>query len=228
MKKFMDKREFKDKVYSELAKVTKAIGNPRRMEIIDLLAQGPYAVEKIAEQTSMSMANTSQHLQVLKAARLVEISRKGNFIYYHLASEKVFQAWRALRELSLFQNAEAEKLIRDFYYSRHQLEPVSMEELRRKMDSQDVVVLDVRPGEEYQRGHIHRAISIPIEELSERIEELARGPEIIAYCRGPLCVYADEAVALLREKGFEAKRLEEGFPDWIAMGFPAEGSEENS
>lgn len=224
----MDKREFKDKVYSELAKVTKAIGNPRRMEIIDLLAQGPFSVEKIAEQTSMSIANASQHLQVLKGARLVEISRKGNFIYYHLASEKVFHAWRALRELGLIQNAEAEKLIRDFYHSRHQLEPVSMEELRQKISRQDVVVLDVRPDEEYERGHIHRAISIPIEALAKRMEELSREAEIIAYCRGPLCVYADEAVALLREKGFEAKRLKEGFPDWVAMGFPAEINEDKT
>lgn len=223
----MNKREFKDKVYSELAKVTKAIGNPRRMEIIDLLAQGPFSVEKIAEQTSMSIANASQHLQVLKGARLVEISRRGNFIYYHLASEKVFHAWRALRELGLIQNAEAEKLIRDFYNSRHQLEPVGMEELRQKINNQDVVVLDVRPDEEYERGHIHRAISIPIEELSKRMEELSRETEIIAYCRGPLCVYADEAVALLREQGFNAKRLKEGFPDWVAMGFSAETDEKN-
>lgn len=222
----MDKREFKDKVYGELAKVTKAIGNPRRMEIIDLLAQGPYSVDKIAEQTSMSIANASQHLQVLKGARLVEISRKGNFIYYHLASEKVFHAWRALRELGLIQNAEAEKLLRDFYNSRHQLEPVTMEELRQKITKQDVVVLDVRPDEEYERGHIHRAISIPIEELAKRMEELSRETEIIAYCRGPLCVYADEAVALLREKGFKAKRLKEGFPDWATVGFPVEINED--
>lgn len=218
----MDKREFKDKVYNELARVTRAIGNPRRMEIIDLLAQGSFSVEKIAGQTGMSIANASQHLQVLKAARLVDISRKGNFIYYQLASEKVFQAWRALRDLGLIQNAEAEKLIRDFYHSRHQLEPVSMEELRQKINRQDVVVLDVRPDEEYERGHIHRAISIPVEELTKRMEVLPRQTEIIAYCRGPLCVYADEAVALLREKGYQAKRLKEGFPDWVAMGFPAE------
>lgn len=218
----MDKREFKDKVYGELAKVTKAIGNPRRMEIIDLLAQGPFPVEKIAHQTGMSVANASQHLQVLKSARLVEVARKGNFVYYHLSGEKVFQAWRALRELGFVQNAEVEKLIRDFYNSRHQLEPVSMEELRRKIENQQVIVLDVRPDEEYQRGHIHSAISIPIEQLSRRMEELSRETEIVAYCRGPLCVYAGEAVALLKEKGFKAQRLEEGFPDWVAAGFPAD------
>lgn len=218
----MEKREFKNKVYGELAKVTKAIGNPHRMEIIDLLAQGPSSVEQIAQQTGVSIANASQHLQVLKNARLVEVMRKGNFIYYHLASEQVFQAWRSLRELGLVQNAEAEKLIRDFYNSRHQLEPVSMEELRKKLDDRDVIILDVRPEKEYHYGHIHKAISIPIEELATRMNELSDKAEIIAYCRGPLCVYADEAVAMLREKGYEAKRLKEGFPDWIAVGFPAE------
>lgn len=218
----MDKREFKDQVYAELAKVTKALGNSRRMEIIDLLAQGPFAVEKIAEQTGMSLANASQHLQVLKGARLVEIRRKGNFIYYHLSSEKVFHAWRALRELGFVQNAAAEKLLRDFHQSPHQLEPISLKELRKKIAQQDVVVLDVRPVEEYEHGHIQRAISIPVEELARRLEELPREKEIIAYCRGPLCVYADEAVALLRKYGYEAKRLQEGFPDWVAMGFPAE------
>lgn len=218
----MDKREFKNKVYTELSKVTKALGNPHRMEIIDLLAQGPFSVEKIAEQTSLSLANASQHLQVLKGARLVEIRRKGNFIYYHLASEQVFEAWRALRELGLAQNAEAEKLVHDFYHSENQLEPVTLEELTQKISGQDVVVLDVRPGEEYRRGHIKEAISIPVEELAGRMQELPRDSEIIAYCRGPLCVYADEAVSLLREKGFKAKRLKEGYPDWKAMGFPAE------
>jgi rhodanese-related sulfurtransferase/DNA-binding transcriptional ArsR family regulator len=218
----MDKREFKNKAYNELAKITKALGNPRRMEIIDLLAQGPFSVEKIAEQTSMSVANASQHLQVLKGARLVEISKKGNFIYYQLTNEKVFQAWRALRELGLNLNAEAEKLVNDFYRSGEKLYPVSIEELRQKISAQDVVILDVRPGEEYQRGHIQEATSIPIEDLAERINELPKGTEIIAYCRGPLCVYADEAVSLLREKGFDARRLKEGYPDWKAMGLPAE------
>ncbi|MGM0934940.1 MAG: ArsR/SmtB family transcription factor [Bacteroidota bacterium] len=218
----MDKREFKNKAYNELAKITKALGNPRRMEIIDLLAQGPFSVEKIAEQTNLSVANASQHLQVLKGARLVEISKKGNFIYYQLTNDKVFQAWRALRELGLDLNAEAEKLVNDFYRSGEKMKPVTIEELRQKISGQNVVILDVRPGEEYQRGHIKEAASIPIEDLAERMDELPKGVEIIAYCRGPLCVYADEAVSLLREKGFDARRLKEGFPDWKAMGFPAE------
>lgn len=218
----MDKREFKNKAYNELAKITKALGNPRRMEIIDLLAQGPFSVEKIAEQTSLSVANASQHLQVLKGARLVKISKKGNFIYYQLSNDKVFQAWRDLRELGLDLNAEAEKLVNDFYRSGEKMDPVTIEELRQKISTQDVLILDVRPGEEYQRGHIQEATSIPIEDLADRMNELPKRAEIIAYCRGPLCVYADEAVNLLREKGFDARRLKEGFPDWKAMGFPAE------
>lgn len=218
----MKKREFKNKVYSELAKVTKALGNPGRLEIIDLLAQGPFSVEKIAEQTGLSLANTSQHLQVLKGARLVEIKRKGNFIYYHLAGEEVFNAWRALRNLGFQQNAEAGKLLEDFFQTGERQESLSMEELQVKFSRKDVVVLDVRPEEEYKRGHIKNSISIPINELASRIKELPKKAEIIAYCRGPVCVYADEAVRLLRKKGYKAKRLSEGYPDWKAMGFPAE------
>ncbi|MEP6262708.1 MAG: metalloregulator ArsR/SmtB family transcription factor [Gillisia sp.] len=218
----MDKREFKNKAYSELARVTKALGNPRRMEIIDLLAQGSFSVERIAEQTNLSVANASQHLQVLKGAGLVGISKKGNFIFYELAGEKVFEAWRALRELGFAQNPEAGNLVKNFFHSDSQREPVTMEELQQKMNQEDIVVLDVRPGEEYERGHIKEAISIPVKELAGRLKALPKNAEIIAYCRGPLCVYADEAVKLLQEKGYNAKRLKEGFPDWKAMGFPAE------
>lgn len=216
----MNKKEFKYNAYNELAIVAKAIGNPRRMEIIDLLAQGPFSVEKIAEQINLTVANVSQHLQILKGAHLLETSRKGNFIFYHLSSDKVFEAWRALRGLGFAQNAEAAKIVNNFYRSGHQMEPVTMEALRQKISEKDVVVLDVRPGEEYDRGHIQQAVSIPINELAKRMEEFSKEVEIIAYCRGPLCVYADEAVTLLREKGFNAKRLKEGYPDWKAVGFP--------
>lgn len=216
----MDKRTFKDKIYGELAKVTKAIANPRRMEVIDLLAQGPFSVEQIAEHTGMSIANASQHLQVLKSARLVEASRKSNFIFYHLSGEKAFNAWRTLRELGMTQIAEVERLIKDFRNSRYKLESVTIDELLKKIESEDVIVLDVRPEEEFRRGHIHKAVSIPIDQLSERLKELPKTAEIIAYCRGPFCVYADEAVEMLTEKGFKAKRLEEGFPDWQSEGLP--------
>lgn len=220
----MDKREFKNKIYDELSKITKALGNSRRMEIIDLLAQGPFSVEKIAEQTGLSLANASQHLQVLKSARLVETSRKGNYIYYHLQGEKVFNAWRSLRELGFAQNAEAGKMLTDFYGSNDEEDVMSLEELHGKFSEDGVLIIDVRPGEEFERGHIKEAISIPIQELATRIKELPKNVEIIAYCRGPLCVYADEAVRLLRKKGYDARRLKEGFPDWKAMGFPAESN----
>ena len=224
----MNKREFKNKVYGELAKVTKALGNLHRMEIIDLLAQGPFPVEKIAVHTGMSIANASQHLQVLKNARLVEVLRKGNYIHYYLASEKVFQAWRTLRDLGIEHNGEVEKLIRDYRKGHHPVEPVSADELLKKIESEEVILLDVRPEEEYNRGHIHQAISIPIDELTERVKELSRKKEIIAYCRGPLCVFADEAVELLRKYGYKANRMEEGFPDWLAQGYPAAINEEKN
>jgi rhodanese-related sulfurtransferase len=217
----MNKREFKTRVYSELAIVTKALGNAHRIEIIDLLAQGPFAVERIAEETNMSVANASQHLQILKGARLVEVKRKGNYIYYQLASEKVFHTWRALRELGINQNSEAENLIRSFNNSHDRLEPVGQEELLARLSKKDVIVIDVRSVEEYERGHIEGAISAPIDHLPKLMNKLSKEIEIIAYCRGPLCVYAGEAAALLNDQGFVARRLKEGFPDWVAMGFPA-------
>ncbi|MFP4094706.1 MAG: ArsR/SmtB family transcription factor [Cyclobacteriaceae bacterium] len=220
----MDKRTFKNKVYEELAKVAKAMANPRRMEIMDLLAQGPFSVEQIAQQTQMSIANASQHLQVLKAARLVEIARKGTFIFYHLPGENVFEAWRAVRELGMQQNAEVKRIIQDFRSDPHQLESVTFQELQQKIASDGVIVLDVRPEEEFRRCHIHQALSIPIDQLALRIEELPKTSEIIAYCRGPLCVYADEAVKMLTDKGYKAKRLAEGFPDWQAEGLPVASS----
>ncbi|WP_081212274.1 ArsR/SmtB family transcription factor [Salegentibacter sediminis] len=220
----MDKRVFKDQAYNELAKITKALGNPRRLEIVDLLAQGPFSVEKIAEQTSLSIANASQHLQVLKGARLVEIDKKGNFIYYRLTNDEVFKTWRALRDLGFRLNAEAEKLVNNFYRSGQKPTPIPMEDLYNGNYDKDTLILDVRPGEEYHRGHIANAISIPINELSERLGELPSDVKIIAYCRGPLCVYADEAVNLLRKNGIDARRLKEGFPDWKSQGFSVEMS----
>lgn len=217
----MKKRDFKDKVYSELAKVTKALGNPHRMEIIDLLAQGPFSVEQIAGNTGLSVANASQHLQVLKNARLVAVSRQGNFINYSLAGSKVYEAWAQLRELGLVYNTAVKKIVNDFRSAYHDLEAVAADELLELLEKNKVILLDVRPAEEYNRGHIHKAISIPIEQLNEQLKQLPKGKTIVAYCRGPFCVYADEAVKLLHKKGFKAKRMQEGYPDWLAKGYPA-------
>jgi len=212
--KKMDKRIFKDKAYSILATMIKAMANPHRLEIVDLLGQGEKTVEEIANETSMSIANTSQHLQVLKAANLVEIRREGNFIHYKLAHEEIYRSWQMLRELGLKHIAEVEKLVKDFREKRNSLEALRMDELLTKMKSKNVVVLDVRPTSEYENGHIPGAVNIPIEDLATQLKKLPKNKEYVAYCRGPFCVFADDAVQLLIQKGFKAKRLEEGYPDW--------------
>ena len=218
----MDKRIFKDKVYAELAKITKALANPHRLEIVELLAQGDYSVEQIAIQTNLSVANASQHLQVLKTAQLVDISRNGNFIHYRLANASVFKAWKAFRDLGVERIASVERLVRDFRKSRFQLKSVTIDELISKFKSGKVTVLDVRPETEFNKGHIAKSICIPFDQLAKRLKELPKRKEIIAYCRGPFCVYADDAVALLNRSGYKAKRLEEGYPDWAIMGLPVE------
>ena len=218
----MNKREFKDKVYQELAKITKALSNPHRLEIIELLAQGEYSVEQIAAQTNVSIANASQHLQLLKTSQLVEINRQGNFIYYRLANTNVFKAWKALRELGVERISSIEKIIKDFKQAKFSFESLSINQLIIKLEKGRVTILDVRPEAEYKKGHIANAVSIPIEQLGKRLNELPKRNEIITYCRGPFCVFADEAVALLSKKGYNAIRLEEGYPDWQLEGLPIE------
>jgi rhodanese-related sulfurtransferase len=218
----MNKRDFKNRVYEELAKITKALANPHRLEIIELLAQAEFSVEQIALQTGVSVANASQHLQVLKTAQLVDITRQGNFIHYRLANTNVFKAWKALRELGVERIATIEKLVKDFRHSKFKFESMTIDQLIKKIESGKITILDVRPEAEFNAGHIANAISIPIDELPGRLKELPKRNEIITYCRGPFCVYADEAVALLNKAGYKAIRLEEGFPDWSLMGHPVE------
>lgn len=220
----MNKREFKDGVYGELAQITKSMANPHRLEIIELLAQGEFSVEQVAIQTHLSIANASQHLQVLKLAQLVEINRQGNFIYYRLANNNVFKAWKALRDLGMERIANIEKLVKDFRKSKFDFETVTNDDLLRKLESGNVIVLDVRPESEYKTGHIAHALSIPIDQLSKRLKELPKSTEIVAYCRGPFCVLADEAVVLLTKAGYKVTRLEEGFPEWQLQELPVEGS----
>jgi rhodanese-related sulfurtransferase len=220
----MNKTEFKDKVYDELAKITKALANPHRLEIIELLAQGDYPVEQISTQTNLTVANASQHLQVLKTAQLVDITRNGNFIYYRLANTNVYKAWKALRELGVERIASIEKLVREFKQSKFKFESVTIEELIKKIESGKITIVDVRPETEYRKGHIANSVSMPFGQLSDRLKELPKRNEIIAYCRGPFCVFADEAVAILTKAGYKAKRLEEGFPDWAIRGLPVESN----
>lgn len=210
----MDKREFKDKVYTISAKLVKAMANPRRLEIIDLLSQGERPVEEIAGETGMSVANASQHLQLLKQANLVEVRRAGNFIRYRLANEKVYKSWKDLRAIGTENLAEIGKLIRDYRAQKNSLDAATLQDLLTRMQSGNTILLDVRPEQEFQAGHIPHAVNIPIGQLASRIRELDKSAQYIAYCRGPFCVFADEAVQLLTQAGFQASRLEEGYPDW--------------
>lgn len=218
----MKPREFKSAMYNEMSQMTKALGNPHRLEVLDLLAQGPAPVEYISKNTTLTVANTSQHLQVLRNAKLVATERKGKYIYYRLASKQVFSAWYALRKLGFSNNAEITKLLEDYRSRSEEFEIITAQELLEKMKRDAVVVLDVRPEEEYKKGHIEQALSCPQKYMHERMQELSKGKEIVAYCRGPLCLMADEAVDFLNKNGFKAKRLEYGFPEWESKGLPIE------
>jgi rhodanese-related sulfurtransferase len=210
----MDKREFKDKIYSVLSGLVKAMANPHRLEIIDLLGQAERSVEDIAKETGMSVANASQHLQVLRQSNLVRVKRNGNFILYSLANDNVYKSWRDLREIGMESLAEVEKIVREFRTKKNSLKPVRIDELISRMNSSNIILLDVRPQLEYKAGHIPNAVNIPIDQLLSRIGEFKKSKQYIAYCRGPFCVFADDAVQLLTQKGFRARRLEEGYPDW--------------
>lgn len=216
----MNVRDFKNQIYSELATIARALANPHRLEIIELLAQGPSPVEYIAGNTGLSIANASQHLQTLKSARLVDVDKRGKYSFYSLHNSAVFELWKSMRDLGFAQNAHIEKLLRDFRKSRHNLEPVHSEELLERIDQGKSIVLDVRPREEYEAGHITSALSVPQNELREKLESLPKGREIIAYCRGPLCAMADDAIKLLHEHGYRAARLDVGYPEWRSKGLP--------
>jgi rhodanese-related sulfurtransferase/DNA-binding transcriptional ArsR family regulator len=219
------KREFKDALFEEFARIGKAVASGRRLEILDLLAQGERSVEELAEETSQSAANTSQHLQVLRQAQLVEARREGTFIRYRLADEKVTRLWIALREVAESRLAEVGRLVDTYLEDRTTLQGIDCGELKRRIKEGSIVVLDVRPATEYESGHIAGARSIPIDELSNRLKELPKSKTIVAYCRGPYCVFADEAMSLLAKRGFKALRLEGGFPDWkLAGGTIAHGA----
>src|SRR6266498_4403624 len=218
----MEKRIFKDKVYTLLAKMIQAMANPRRLEIIDLLGQGEKTVDQVARETHMAVANASQHLQVLKSANLVEIRRERNFIHYRLAHEDIYKSWQNLRDLGLERVAEIEKVINDFREIKDGLEPINLDELLSRLKSKNIVLLDVRPESEFKKGHIPQAINIPVKELSASFKQLPKNKEYIANCRGPSYIIADEAVNMLSKKGFKARRLVEGFPDWKSRGLKVE------
>jgi rhodanese-related sulfurtransferase len=217
-----DHRPFKDALYDQFARIGKAVANPHRLELLDVLAQGERRVEDLARETHLPIANASQHLQALRRARLVEARRAGTAIYYRLADERVFRLWQAIRDLGEARLAEIDRLAQTYLRDRGQFEAIDAATLLRRLREDDVIVLDVRPGEEYRAGHIPGARSVPIAELEGRLDELPQNRQIVAYCRGPYCAFADEAVALLRARGYRATRLIEGLPDWQAAGLPVE------
>jgi rhodanese-related sulfurtransferase/DNA-binding transcriptional ArsR family regulator len=216
-------REFKDRLFGQFARVGKALASPKRLEIVDLLAQGERTVEEIARETAMSVASASQHLQVLKAARMVEARREGLYIHYRLADEDVFRTWQAVRALAESRLAELDGVVEAYLQDRQELEAVDAAELMERLSDGNVVVLDVRPEEEYRAGHIPGALSVPVDALEAALQTLPRDQEMVAYCRGPYCVFSDEAVAFLRSHGYRARRLRQGLPDWRAAGMPVEG-----
>ena len=215
-------RRFKDRLYGQYARIGKAVGNPHRLEILELLAQSERTVESLAGELGLSMANTSQHLQVLHAAGLVETRRAGLFIHYRLADDTVVPLSMAIRTVAERRLAELERLVRDEFKARDAVEPISLPDLLKRARRDDVIVLDTRPAHEYRAGHIPGAVSVPVDELQQRLRRLPKGKEYVAYCRGPYCVYADRAVEILHASGRRARRLKEGFPEWKASGFPVE------
>ena len=215
-------REFKDRLFEQFARIGKALASPKRLEILDLLAQGERTVEEVARETAMPLANASQHLQVLKGARMVESRREGLYAYYRLADEAVFRTWQAVRALGETRLAEIDRVVETFLEDRDALEAVGAAALMERLSDGNVVVLDVRPEEEYRAGHIPGALSVPMDALEATLQALPKDKEIVAYCRGPYCVFSDEAVTLLRSRGYQARRLAEGLPDWRAKGLPVE------
>lgn len=217
-------RKNKDALYGHLARIGKAVAAPRRLELIDLLGQTPRTVEALAAQTGMSIANTSQHLQVLRAAGLVDSEKDGLFVTYRLAAREVSDFFLALRSLAEGRLAEIERVKSQFFASDDALDAVDRKELLARVRRGYVVLLDVRPLEEYEAGHIAGAVSIPHDELKRRLSELPKSRRVVAYCRGPYCVFAVEAVRLLRAHGFKATRIEDGVPEWRACGLPVESA----
>jgi len=220
----MHARDMKDDVYGQFARIGKAVSAPKRIELLELLCQSPSTVEALAKQATLSVANASQHLQVLRGARLVEARKRGLFVEYRLADERVLKFVHAMRALAEARLAEVAEITNAYLKTRGALERVSGKELMQRVRDGEVTVLDVRPEEEFHAGHIPGARSVPVSELRKRIAELPKNREIVAYCRGPQCVMAIEAVELLRKNGFRAHRMEEGVMNWRARGWRVEKS----
>lgn len=220
----MPDRAAKEALFDEFARVAKALASGRRAEIVDVLANGERSVESLAQELDLTVANVSQHLQVLRRAGLVKGRRDGTFIYYGLSAPEVVTFWRSLQEIAGSRVADVERLARAYLGDHDGLEAVTKEELKKLLRNKDVMVLDVRPPEEFDAGHIPGALSVPLAELKRRLRDLPKDKEIIAYCRGQYCSFAPEAVRYLTGKGYDAKLLRDGLPDWVSAGLPIENT----
>lgn len=222
----MEGREAKDRLYEQFARAAKATANPKRIELLELLAQGEHTVDALARATGMGVTNTSSHLQVLRGARLVETRKDGTKVFYRLAGDEVAAFIVALRDLAHARLTEVDSIVRDYFDVRDALEPVDRAELVERASRGEVFVLDVRPRDEFAAGHIPGALSVPLEELDDVLARLPKRAEIVAYCRGPYCVLAPQAVERLRAKGYKARRLADGMPEWRLAGLPVAVGEE--
>jgi len=222
----VDGREAKDRLYEAFARTAKAVASPKRIEVLELLAQGERTVEALAQATGMGVTNTSAHLQVLARSHLVASRKDGTKVFYRLSGDDVAAFVVALRDLARSRLAEVDQVVRDYFIARDALEPVRRQELLARADRGKVVILDVRPAQEFAAGHIPGALSVPLDQLDAALSRLPKRTEIVAYCRGPYCVLAPQAVERLRAKGYMARRLADGLPEWRLAGLPVAAGEE--
>ena len=223
----MSRQNLKQQIYSQVARIGKVVGHGHRLELLEYLAQGERTVEALTKLTGLSVANTSQHLRVMRQSGLVQARKDGLYVYYSLVDDEIVRLLSSMRKLAESHLADVDRLVRSYLTVKDELEPIPRRELLERARKGMVTVLDVRPPEEYASGHVPGAVNVPLKELARRLEELPRNQEIVAYCRGPHCVLAFEAVAQLREEGFQARRLEDGFPEWREAGLPVEKSAKN-
>lgn len=210
------------RIYEQFARISKALAAPARLELLDLLVQGERSVDALATATELSIANASQHLQVLAAARMVDSRREGQRNIYRIADDSVIALWQSLRRTAEARLAELDEVARDYLVGREDFEPIDRNELARRLRNGTVMLIDVRPADEYAHGHIAGAISVPVGQIADFATKVPKHQKVVAYCRGPYCVYALQAVAALRKRGIEAVRIEDGVAEWRAAGFPIE------
>ncbi len=220
----MSQHNLKNDLFEQFARIGKALSSGKRLEMLEFLAQGERSVEQLARMTGLSIANTSQHLQQLRQVGLVTARKEGLYVYYRIAGDGIVRLLAALRAVGEEHVADVNRLVTLFLASKDSLEPVPAKELWQRVKQGLVTVLDVRPSEEYAHGHIRGAINVPVTELKKRLHQIPAGQEVVAYCRGPYCLLAYEAVQVLRKKGIKARRLEDGYPEWKSAGLPVDDS----